>query len=431
MSIVPDEFRYHFYPVGQGLFACGLLLRSSESGPRYCWVYDCGTSSADELISAAIERLSRALGSRQRLDLVALSHFDHDHISGVCRLIENFKIGTLMLPYLTLAQRLILAFAEGLEPRDELTEFLLNPVAYLLARSGPGIERILFVPASGGEGPPLPDGTPGDPHWGGDNPDIRFPPDKPKDPEEWTPLSEAPRAAGMQTRVEFLRRGGAIYVGSLWEFVPYNDDPENQIPADFRDRVREERARLLGVNGRRSRNNALRRLRQIYDEQFGDSSDERNVISLFLYSGPIYSSWEQTWIYDVWQSFGFRGLRPVFRSRSFRATRSLGSPRACSIIYSGDGYLDTTERLQRLAHYLRQQRIECTGLFQVMHHGAEANWHKGVAATIAPFVSVFSSDPERKLWGHPHASVLRDFWPYGPCQVDKRRGVTSAGRLQA
>lgn len=64
-----------------------------------------------------------------------------------------------------------------------------------------------------------------------------------------------------------------------------------------------------------------------------------------------------------------------------------------------------------------------------MHHGAEANWHQGVAAAISPLFSVFSSDPERKKWKHPHAPVLRDFWRYGAVQVDKHADFTASGYL--
>jgi hypothetical protein len=431
VSAIPNTFNYHFFPIGQGLFSSGYLQRDGEGQPRYCWVYDCGTSSSDELVSEAINRLDRALGTRKRLDLVTLSHFDDDHISGVCRLIERFKIGTLMLPYMTLANRLIVAFAEGTAPQDGLTDFFVNPVAYLVAQGGPGIERILLVPASGGDGPALPEGTPREPTWDGDHPDIDFHSDKPDDADEWLPLVEAAAQTGSQTQVEYLRRGGALYVGSLWEFVPYNDDPEEEIAPYFVQSVQEERTRLLAARARKSRNNALRQLKKIYDEQFGDRSEERNVISLFLYSGPIYPSWDHAWLANAWQSFGLRRLRALFRREIFFSIAGFRNSQQCSIIYSGDGYLDTAHRLQRLINYFRQERIENTAIFQVMHHGAEANWHKSVAAAIAPRISVFSSDPEWKRLGHPHASVLRDFWPYSPCQVDKVNNLTIFGGLEA
>jgi beta-lactamase superfamily II metal-dependent hydrolase len=73
------------------------------------------------------------------------------------------------------------------------------------------------------------------------------------------------------------------------------------------------------------------------------------------------------------------------------------------------------------------RRIFWIGVFQVMHHGAEGNWHQGVAKSISPIFSVFSSDPERRRWKHPHASVLRDFWAYRAVQIDKVSGFSIDG----
>lgn len=70
-----------------------------------------------------------------------------------------------------------------------------------------------------------------------------------------------------------------------------------------------------------------------------------------------------------------------------------------------------------------------TALFQVMHHGSRHNWHKGVAAKIAPDVSIFSSDTGHRRFGHPHAEVLRDFWGFGAVQVDRYRSYHLAGWL--
>ena len=423
----PDRFSFYFLPVGQGLFSSGTIRNHDETAPRFLWVYDCGTSSSPKLIDKGIERLERSMGTRHRIDLLTLSHFDMDHISGVCRLIGEFRIGTLMLPYMPLVQRLIIAFAEGTGgPHDALTGFFLNPVAYVLAQGGPGIERILFVPASGGEGPPMAEGAGKTPDQGDDNPSIDFRDDKPNDREEIDPLFEAVQNAGVPTRVEFLRKGSAITFKGLWEFVPYNDDPEVEIDEEFKTQVAQKRQRLLGGGPLRARNNALRSLKKIYDKTFGDDSEERNLISLFLYSGPIYPSWRNVWLsaaaWKLSSRFFWARRPPIFPVRL---------PQRCSIIYPGDGYLDTGNRLRRMLDFFREERVSKTGVFQVMHHGAEANWHKGVAGAIAPGFSVFSSHPEHKKFGHPHAPVVRDFWRWGPIQVDKRFGFHVAGRLRA
>ena len=413
------HFRYRFAPVGQGLFSFGCFGKAGQHPPLFIWVYDCGTLSSQRLVDDAITDLKATTGARGKINLLTLSHFDHDHISGVCRLIERFKIGTLMLPYMPLAQRLVLAFEEGLNQHSPLTGFFVNPVAYLVGLGGPGIDRILFVLPSGNDGPPFPEGQPGNNPGGEDddtdNVDVRFEPDKPDDAEEAGPLIQAAIDHGNQTEVMFLKKGSAITFRSFWEFVPYNDDPETELPVLFVLQVRGYREQLLKGKSRQ-RKPALSKLRKAYDSQFGHSSEQRNVISLFLYSGPIYPSWNSAdlWWYDT--SPRRLPLEPVESG-------------VCSEIYTGDGYLDTAARLDQFVEFIGDQRIEHTAVFQVMHHGAETNWHKGVADAIRPIMSVFSSDPLLKKWAHPHAAVLRDFWPFGPIQVDKASGFETGGCL--
>src|SRR5687767_6210636 len=181
MNDHPYGFRYFFYPVGQGLFSAGLLKKVGPNGRPFLWVYDCGTSSSQKLVDLGISRLKTRRSPRKRLDLVIISHFDHDHISGICKLVETFRIGTLMLPYMPLAERLILGFEEGFGPTDNLIGFFINPVAYVLAQAGPGVERIIFVQASGGEGPTTAEGTPHGPEERDNDIDLDFEHEKPVD----------------------------------------------------------------------------------------------------------------------------------------------------------------------------------------------------------------------------------------------------------
>jgi hypothetical protein len=90
--------------------------------------------------------------------------------------------------------------------------------------------------------------------------------------------------------------------------------------------------------------------------------------------------------------------------------------------------LDTPDRLDRLvALYSNGSRISRARILQVMHHGASGNWHCGVAAALAPRVSIFCSEPGR--YGHPHADVLRDFWPFGAVQADDNFGFHLEGTI--
>lgn len=425
----PYHFDYRFHPVGQGLFASGTLYGPNHN-PKFQWVYDCGTTSPQVLIDREIARLAAWDGNRRRLDLVTLSHFDSDHISGVCRLIAKFAIDTLLLPYLPLWKRLLVAFGEGLGPGDDLMRFFISPADYLTAIEGANIRRIVFVQPGGQASLSAPSGPPRTP-GGDDKEDWHFEIDKSTDgdPDELRFL----QAHSAATSVQFLPQGASISIRGFWEFVPYNDDPQEYVPEDFRNSVRAQTAALLNLapDGREM---ALTNLKRLYDEQFGDSAQKRNVISLFLYGGPIYETWKATgivpffaWPFAVWP-VPYRPV-PVEDIEMSQLESSPEGRSRCSVLYAGDGYLDTPERLARMAGFFGTLRIQRTGAFQVMHHGAKANWHTGVANALAPRFSVFCSDPGHQKFRHPHPPVLRDFWAYHPIKVDKDKGVIFQGLL--
>ncbi len=413
---LPDSFSYHFYPVGQGLFSAGSIHRVGEQVSRFSWVYDCGTSSRQDLIRQRIEQYETWVNGRRRIDLLVLSHFDRDHISGVCRLIERFQIGTLTLPYMPLGQRLVIAFSEGLGFRDELIHFFVNPVDYLIGVKGAQIDRILFVPPSFGQETPVPPGLDSNrPAWGEDRvPQVEFGPVKERsDDYERGVLVATPSRSGQATQVLFLRRGGTLNIYGLWEFVPYNDDPEKEIPKSFMDEVIDKRDQLLASKGL-GRDLALNRIIVFYDYEFGRKSKDRNRIPLFLYSGPIYSSWRAVRLGD-WLLNGERSI--------------VGEGKG-SLLYSGDGYLNSDNKLDRLIAYIGDERIQSVGLFQVMHHGSRRSWHCSVAAAIQPSISVFSCDTKRRPSLHPHREVLGDFSFFGPKLVDKVNPFSAWGALE-
>jgi hypothetical protein len=226
--------------------------------------------------------------------------------------------------------------------------------------------------------------------------------------------------------VEYLRRSSKLQLPNLWEFVPYNEEPAEEISKKFETAVDAAKSHLLAPDSNKSREVLLGLLKDVFDEEFGDDSYERNVISLSLYSGPIYPSWKRVRLQDYFpQNFN----RSVVRARLWPNSPMLGDINRCSMLYTGDGYLDTPIRLDHFVNYFLDERIGKVGVFQVMHHGSKKNWHHSVAARIAPLFSVFSSDPEHRKFGHPDEEVLRDFWRYGAVQVDRRMGFSVGGWL--
>ncbi len=122
------------------------------------WVYDCGTVSKQSYLKLAMNHLGLMVppsngGSRPTLNLVAVSHFDRGHISGLVSLLREFTVDTLLLPYMPLWQRLVLAFAEGIDSRQQVTQFFLNPARVVQALEGADVRQIVYVSGNGREPP--------------------------------------------------------------------------------------------------------------------------------------------------------------------------------------------------------------------------------------------------------------------------------------
>jgi hypothetical protein len=272
------------------------------------------------------------------------------------------------------------------------------------------------------------EGTPDVPSGsGGDFFGMKVDVEREENIKEQPDIVASSESAASQTKVEYMRHGAKIQLPNLWEFVPYNEALAEMVSERFSAAVEVAKLQLLGADSLKSKEELLGVLKGIYDKEFGGGSYERNVISLSLYSGPIYLSWRRVrLLYFHPKNFS----RSVVRARIWDVAPTGGDIKRCSILYTGDGYLDTAARLDSLVNYFLDARIEQVGVFQVMHHGSKKNWHAGVAAKISSLFSVFSSDPEHKKFGHPDKEVLRDFWRYGAVQVDKHRGFSVSGLLK-
>lgn len=416
---------HQFFPVGQGLFATGSVEfwpparrprriidgggppRPAPVGP-YCWVYDCGTNSGKRLVSNAIDDLkSHCQGAK--IDLLTLSHFHADHISGAIELLNKIGAKTVMLPWAPLWHRLLIGFEQGLRAEDPEMLFYVDPVQYLIQEAGDGFEQVLFVMPSNGDGPPYPT----EPTAAPEPPEDLDDPEKPSGPGERVSYGDLEGVYDdFNNRIRILRAGKGIVIHGVWEFLPYNDPAtEPDDPFGFASKVDNYRASLLNGN-KNKRQSALDDLRMLYETTFGRGAAMNNV-SLMLYGGAV----------GPWTGQGVCNCecfyhRLIDACGCWKELETRGA-----ILLTGDGNLNSAAKWANLENYLDARRARRVSVFQVAHHGARANWHDGLAALVAPKISVFSSEP-RRSYGHPHSEVLRDFWTFGPIQVDQLSGFS-------
>lgn len=411
---------YKFWPVGQGLFSSGRLEAKFKNSDKkfFDWVYDCGTVSNQKFLKNSIEEYKKSFRSssnadsniKPKIDLVVISHFDKDHISGLVELLNTFSIQTLLLPYMPLWQRLIIAFNEDIDSTHEMFKFFINPVQYIFNNSNEDVTEILFVR-------PRDEGRPDSKNQENSNgssdadhsliintnrPDI-------DDDEEKKFLTDNKK------KIRVYYSGRTIKILGFWEFIPYNDanvcfSNSARTWDDFKEMVNKHRDALLQSPSEIELNN----IKNIYDQQFGSDSKSRNIISLFLYAGPRLAR------PTVWHC-----NRCYFHSQNLlsRVYEYIHLFMRAGVLYTGDGYLNEPVKLNKLLACIGKQSIKKICCLQVMHHGSSANWHEGIAKTLEPDISVFCSDPSHLKYKHPHGDVVRDFLKYNPVQVDRTNGV--------
>lgn len=403
---------YRFHPVGQGMLHSG-ELRQGRRQP-FTWVYDCGSVTAAAQVESELDDLcaarNAAPGSKPKLDFVALSHFDADHISGLVHLLGLFEVKMILLPFLPLWQRFwIVAAVDDLDA--DFLRFLIDPAGYLRGVDGGEEARIVFVPPSAVDPPPAPDaGPPAGSRGEFDDRPMKLRLETEQVPEVVD--GEIPGVTGQRlSSAEFLKAGSVLDIDGLWEFVPYNDAHQvKRCPAGFPATVEPLIEALLAADNAAARKKAQDALKAHYDTIFGGSAYRRNIISLFLYGGPVSTPAEAY----------FETGETLLGNMAWHYVpdRSRLSAAHFSMLFTGDGSLDSKPRRTGFENFFTPYgRLDKASVFQVMHHGASGNSSPEVASLVAPRASIFCSDPSKGK-KHPDADVLRQFWPYNCIQVD-------------
>lgn len=420
--------QFTFFPVGQGMFCSGEVVANRQP---FRWVYDCGSVKRwQRQLEREVERLRHLQGAmypgpgRPRIELLVISHFDLDHVSGIVRLLREFDVGTLMLPYIPLWRRLVLAFRSSRFAHPMAQAFYVNPIEFLRGIDGARIGQFLIVLPSSGQAGFGEDEAGEDFPSGGDAPND-LPSHRVTRVTGVLPLGAYPwESTSGGAKLSWLMPGGRILTDSKWEFVPYND-PKPGMRATPQFRIAVARiAKSLLTGPPEQRTSLLAKLKAEYGVQFGTKGKNKNEISLFLFGAPTVRGRTETAVATVpcappdpsWRATPCDSGQCDVCNSGFRRRSKAG------VLYTGDGYLASTKHLARLADFLSPRRMLNIGTLQVMHHGSRNNWRGGLAAELAPHASVFCAD-RRYMHRHPHQEVWDDFKSFGAAIADGTTGT--------
>ncbi|CNI83509.1 hypothetical protein HB991_02745 [Yersinia mollaretii] len=384
-----NQVTVKYHPVGQGLFSSGILKFNSGF---FRWIYDCGSSHKKMgVVKSAIDVLKSSENHYEDVDMLVLSHFDEDHILGCCEILNSFKVKRVILPYMPLWKRIVLAYKHSVDTSNNSFEFYINPSSYIKSISEH--TEVIFVSAKENE--------------------MQSYNEEEKEGEEERDNSlifeyEKVFIDNEFSRIGykdgFIKSGGMVTVGVYWEFIFHNDEA-GYLKAS--DRFKKEIDKLTSDLLEHKSYEQLAALKNNYSDIFGKKDKDKNIISLFMYAAPLSSL---NFHIEIEGSLNTKDCLPFDNYNLFL--------RKNGFLYTGDGSLKKDEALSSLNETLGMFRVDNILCLQVMHHGSKNNWKEGIAEKLNPSLSVFSSNPTGE-YKHPHMEVLRDFWGNHPVQVDQ------------
>lgn len=392
------HYRHFFHPAGHGTFFSGRIQSDNGSFPDFVWIYDCGSRRRSHLRALA-EQFRRGL-SPPRIDLMCLSHFDSDHVSGLDVFFQaGFHVDTLVLPYAPPAARLLLAgtlMEEDAADSHQVAALLLDPIHYLRRHDQLGrIGRIVLVRGAMPDDPDSREGVPFpvDPPWPSRNADSRV------HIPNLESLSD--EAAYGVTAIDGLtcmaHPQQAWTFDARYEFVFYNIPLRGDLAPRSGTglKVVAQEIRQLVDTYDLTRPGAakpgwLAAIRALYDRHFGHTAHQRNAISLCVQArsiqGHAYASCDH-----FKEAPGVCEL-PVLDGDQI------------GVLLTGDISLNR-KTLLALRQHLGYRRWQSLALMQIPHHGSRDSWQAGNSAECQHPHNVICA-PGTPL--HPHSDVTMD-----------------------
>ena len=392
-----------FWNVGQGLFSSGRIQMGDALA--FHWVYDCGTSSSQKLIQNAVNKYNFDKNHRN-IDLLVLSHFDKDHISGVKELLKNGrKIKRWVVPYYPLWQRLVIASFLDIQPDDEEWGFYQNPIQYFKTYFAEELKKtkFLLLPEKENESEISISLEPSD------FDDVLSFETTEKLSDEFDNLGQNVHWLNPDKAL-LLRKGEEQF-----EFVLYNVPFHllAKVPTNLT--AFQKQVKQIIQSHQSNSTDPTPALKTLYTFAFGNGNKHKNIISQYLYIRNIKLS-----------SFWGMGYNHIFDVSIDNENEIVVIPEdktKNAILYTGDAFLNDLPLLTDLTQSLGAERMARIYCLQVPHHGSKHNWQQGLANIFSPCISVFSADSQRRN-GHPHGEVLKDFSTYTPILVNKNKRLS-------
>lgn len=410
------KFKFTFHNVGQGLFYSGKV-------ENFNFIYDCGTEkNYRNYMDKEIDRyVKNELGSKKLLDLLILSHFHEDHISGLDRLLNQVNVDTVIIPYLTPVERIVLSL-RNINLNNNYYNFLVDPVDYLFKKD---VKRIGIIGGKRGGEPNYNENIKTD--FSNDENDSnhyrkfffeRLEDDKNLKKNFLTNESEWKKDKRLQN-VFIKNHRYSIQIMGVWIFRFYNFKLKEKKINSFINELQKNKIHIgsRASLGRIIKNKKTReKLRDSYKKLSGDL----NYTSLVLYHGPIRGYKSCNYQYK------FTKLKYVFCRNCY--LRMFVPKNYISHFLTGDinlnrGYNDL---INHFCNYL-----DDISLSLVPHHGAQTSWNADILSDLKNCHSYVASSSISNIYGHPRFRVVSDIFnnSYPFCWNNEKNEIRVEGMV--
>lgn len=369
-----------YHPVGQGCFYTGQIYAGQHR--LFNFVYDCGTNSDQDYITGAINNspVKKRVGSK--INVCIISHFHHDHTSGIPQLLRGTPCDRLVIPYYEPIERLII-YLESNNTDEDYRRMMEDPYRYF---SGDEFEIGEIIVVGGGpDNQTLVPGRPVAPRPENDNnfkEERSFGKNREYE-DDWQDDETnhyyyqqlADREPGTNLQKISLKIIPYQMRTPLYKFIFYCRTMEGGSDADAKLKI-EQLKILINTYFEEQRIKSrvtefkdlfdklhLKEISRIYGSVFGGAG-KLNGTSLAVYHQSTLSPEEYTPLQTMAIRFPWPGWHRM----------ELGS------LLTGDLDLETKEKLELFQDYF-QHYLARTGYFQVMHHGSDRNWPFGIPSS--------------------------------------------------
>lgn len=324
--------KFTFHSVGHGLFYSG-IIKNLDSNKQFSFIYDCGGDSST-VVNEAIE----VADLPEKIDLLIVSHFHADHINGISKLKNKYKIKRFILPYMDETEKIVYLAALGKE-NQSLKDFILQPDIFLNDNNVEGDSEIFFVNNNSGKNIPRED-------------DEQKQKGKSEFDFSWENYEQK------DNRIICVNTN---YTSPTWIFkffIPKRSSNFNKLKTFFK-------------NEKITCDNAIEKYETIKNKM-KELGLNNNISNLVCAHGPAENMVIQT----------------IHNNKNF-CSRTLGCVRRCEFylwhcpsrylceknigfqFLTGDAEIDNQKEF--LNKYCKE--LEKSILFQVPHHGSKRNWH--------------------------------------------------------